>query len=206
MSTHNDPLISLLGDDLRVILLRLFVLNKEEIYIPKEISRTLKKPLSKVRSELNRLERENIVRKKKLSMIEKKEKETKSVNGYIFNKRYKHLQFLTNIIMRTMPSERDFVVKKISKVPGVKLILTTDIFSEKGVRGIEMVVGCTGEKNIVLEQVISDIERNMGRDLCCAIMSVNDIEFRLKTKDKFLSDILELNPTIYLDRLDLLRK
>lgn len=65
-----DPLESIIGDAVRVRMLRLFVLNPEMIYTPKEFAKILRKNEPVVRSTLRTLERDGIVKKKKFRQLD----------------------------------------------------------------------------------------------------------------------------------------
>lgn len=205
MKNQDNPLVSIIGDEQRVSLLRLFALNPEVTHAPQEIAKALKKPLPKVKDTLKKLEKDKIVIKKKIPLSQQRERKLNASEGYAFNARYKHTDFLRDLLKATMPNERDLLVSKIGRVPGVKLVLTTDLFGGAGKKQADMLIASSERNTQLLEQIIREAERVIGREIQYVMLSPNDMVFRLQTNDKFLKDILALEYTLHIDRLGLLQ-
>lgn len=199
-----DPLVSIIGDGVRVSVLRACVLNPDMIYTEKDFVKSLRRHLPGVRASLKKMERDGLLIKKKISERDRKKRAIKEKTGYALNRRYRHLAFLREVIESSLPNEKDMLVRKIARVPGVKFVLTADIHKDKGGRGVDIVVASANGNFVVVEQVIRNAEKEMGRELLCSLMSVNDLAFRIQTNDRFLSDILSSEHTVHIDRMGLL--
>lgn len=200
MSTNKDPLISIIGNELRVKMLRVFVLNKDAVYTAKEFAKTLRKREQSVKDELRQMEKDRVIKKKKIAQAERKNKDSKETSGYGFNKRYTHQIFLEKIIRESVPSEKEVLAKKIARVPGVQCIITTDIFDEAPTTQIDLVVASSKDNEALLRELVKDAEQMIGRELRCAFLTVNDLIYRIQVNDKFMRDILDGTYQVHLDK------
>ena len=205
MAVNKDPLVSIVGNELRVKLLRVFVLDKDAIYTAREFTKPMRRQERVLKKELREMEKDGIVKKKKLSGAEQRNKDTKETNGYGFNKRYTHQAFLDKIIRESVPTERDVLAKKIAKIPGVKCIITTDIFTESPKNQIDLVVASSEDNELLLRDLVSDAEEMIGRELRCTFLTINDLAYRIQVNDKFIRDILDGSYQIHLDRADVFK-
>ena len=201
MSVHKDPLVSIIGDELRARLLRVFVFENERIFIPKEMQKIIKKSLADVQSELKYLEKDGIIIKKKLTKSQKEEKECRESSGYVYNLKYSHRDFLEKIVKESTPSETEVLIKKITKIPGVCILITTGIFNNKKKSDVDMVIASNKENEKLLRDKIQEVEKEIGRELKCSLLSVNDFVFRMQTRDKFLREIFDGDYMVCLDKV-----
>ena len=191
MNVQKDPLNSIVGDDTRVKLLRVFALNQDFVYTVGNFVGTLRKREQSVKTALKLLERDGIIRKKKIPLAGREEDSVARGIGYGFNKRYAHREFLKKIVQESMPTERDFLVKKIVRVPGVRYVVVADVFIEKPKEGVDLVIASSENNEIELKSLVQESERVIGRELRCVFLTVNDLLHRVRTNDKFIRDILE---------------
>ena len=201
-----DPLESIIGDAVRVRMLRLFVLNPEMIYTPKEFAKILRKNEPVVRSTLRTLERDGIVKKKKIPSARRKHEGVRETVGYGFNRRYAHQGFLEQIIRESMPTEKDVLAKNIARVPGVQCIITVDVFTDKSDDQVDLIVASSRQNEKMLRQLIQKAESTIGRELRCAFLTTNDLMHRIQTNDKFIRDVLDDRHRVHIDRAGILKR
>ena len=205
MSTK-DPLDTIIGDPVRVKMLRLFTLNQDTIYTVKEFIKTLRKREHTIKETLRALEKDGIIKKKKIPQARRKSEGIREMNGYGFNRRYVHQNILEKIITESVPTERDILAKKISRVPGVQCIITMDIFIETPETPADVVVASTQDNETVLRGVIQETERTIGRELRCVFITVNDLMHRIQVNDKFIRDILDGGHQVHTDRMGIFNR
>ena len=203
MSTQQDPLYSIIGDTIRVKMLRIFTLNKDSLYVVKDFTKALRKREESVEESLKWLEQDTIIIKKKFSVSERKSRGIRELKGYGFNKRYAHREFLDMLIRKSLPTEKDILAKKIVRVPGVQCVVTTDVFVEKRDGCIDLMVASADNNESHLQKMVQLAERSIGRELRCVFLTVNDLLHRLHTNDRFIRSILEEEHTIHLDKIGL---
>ena len=206
MPAQKDPLCSIVGDETRVKMMRLFALNKEVLYTARNFIKTLRKQESTIRGILRNLEREGIVKKKKFSQKERRERGIRESVGYGFNKRYPHQAFLDEIVVKSMPSEKDILAKKIGRITGVRCIITTDMFAEAPSSSVDIIIASAEDNEQIVRELVRDAEREIGRELQYVFLSVNDLLHRMQTNDKFLRDMLDGGCQIHLDKLGLFKE
>lgn len=199
VNTHKDPLESIIGDEIRAKMLRVFALNRDSIYTVGDFVKTLRKRDQSIRTALRFLERDGIIKKKKISVADQKGRR----KGYGFNKRYTHQDFLEKIIRESMPTEKDILAGKIVRVPGVQYVVTTNVFIEKPREHIDLVIASSEDNEVALKELVQEAERVIGRELRCVFLTVNDLLYRIRMNDKFIREILEGGHRVHLDKVGL---
>ena len=204
MSTNRDPLESVVGDEIRAKLLRLFVLNTDFVYTVSDFSKALKKKDQALSLSLRRLERDGIIRKKKISKTDQRSRNISKSIGCGFNKRYVHRDFLERLVRISVPTEEDALAKKIIRVPGVQCVVMADVFVEKPRNRVDLIVASSEENEHDLRVLVQDSERVIGRELRCTFLTVNDLLYRIRMNDRFIRAILEGEGySVYLDKVGL---
>ena len=203
MNDQQDPLYSIIGDMTRVKMLRVFVLNKDSLYVVSDFTKALRKREQSVKESLRWLEQDGIIVKKKLPAAERNSKGVRELKGYGFNKRYVHREFLDMLIRESLPTEKDVLAKKIVRVPGVRCVITTDVFVEKRGGCVDLMVASAENNESHLQNMVQLAERSIGRELRCVFLTVNDLLHRIHTNDRFIRSILEEKHTIHLDKIGL---
>lgn len=201
MKSKKDPLLSVLGNEIRSTLLRLFIFDKERIFTSKEIQKIIKKKITSIQSELKNLEKEGLVCKKKFTKAQKNERGSRESGGFVYNSRYIHRNFLESMVESSTPSERDLLAKKISRVPGIRILITTDIFNDNAKNDVDIVIASNKNNDILLQEKIQEVEREIGKELKCSLLSVNDFVFRVETRDKFLREVFDGEYIVHIDRI-----
>lgn len=204
MNVTKDPLESIIGDDVRAKLLRLFVLNADFVYTVSDFSNALKKRDQVLTPSLRRLERDGIIRKKKISKADQRNRSISKSVGYGLNKRYLHRDFLERLVKISVPTEKDVLAKKIVRVPGVQCVVMADVFVEKPRNRVDLIVASSEENEQDLRILVQDSERVIGRELRCTFLTVNDLLYRIRMNDRFIRAILEEEGySVYLDNVGL---
>ncbi len=203
MNDQQDPLYSIIGDMTRVKMLRIFTLNKDSLYVASDFTKALRKREQSIKESLRWLEQDGIIVKKKLPVAERKSKGIRELKGHGFNKRYAHREFLDMLIRESLPTEKDVLAKKIVRVPGVRCVVTTDVFVEKRGGCVDLMVASAENNESHLQDMVQSAERSIGRELRCVFLTVNDLLHRIHTNDRFIRSILEEKHTIHLDKIGL---
>ncbi len=205
MAKMNDPLESIVGDALRVKMLRVFVLNPETVYTVKEFMKVFRKREPAVRETLKWLDQDGIIKKKKIPQARRKNEGIRETVGFGFNKRYAHQEFLEKIIRDSIPTERDIVAKKLSRAPGVQCVITVDIFVDNPEREVDVVVASSQKNDAILRSLIQETEQEVGRELRCAFLTVNDLIHRIQTNDRFIRAVLDGQHRVHIDKIGIFR-
>lgn len=160
----------------RIKLLTLFLLNPEEEYFIRELTRKLNEQINSVRRELDNL--------KKLGLLKSRVKNRKKY--YVVNKNFVAFHDLRNIIIKAM-SGKDDLVKKITKLGDVEFLALLGIFVDKASPVDLLIVGKL-DKQRVQDLLNSEIETE--KPIRFSILSRDDFLYRIKCKDQFIQGIL----------------
>ncbi len=160
----------------RIKLLTLFLLNPEEEYFIRELTRKLNEQINSVRRELDNL--------KKLGLLKSKVKNRKKY--YIVNKNFVAFHDLRNIIIKAM-SGKDDLVKKITKLGEVEFLALLGIFVDKA-SPVDLLIVGNIDKQKVQDLLNSEIETE--KPIRFSILSRDDFLYRIKCKDQFIQGIL----------------
>ncbi|HBB02913.1 MAG: hypothetical protein WCT36_00845 [Candidatus Gracilibacteria bacterium] len=166
----------LFTSETRVKLLTLFLLHPEDEYFIRELTRKLGEQINSIRRELDNL--------KKIGLLKSKTKNRKKY--YVVDKNFLIFDELKGIILKSM-SDNDTITKKIAKCGEIDLVVLSGMFIEK-VSSIDLlIVG-----NIDKEKLGEVLNNEVGtkRPVKFSILTKDDFLYRLKCKDKFITDIL----------------
>jgi len=160
----------------RIKLLTLFLLNPDEEYFIRELTRKLDEQINSIRRELDNL--------KKLGLLKSKTKNRKKF--YYANKQFVVFNELKSIVVKAM-SGKDDLVKKITKFGNVEFLALLGVFVEKPSPVDLLIVGDL-DKNKLQEFLNTEIETE--KPIRFSILSKDDFLYRIKCKDQFIQSIL----------------
>ncbi|MBI2453245.1 hypothetical protein HYV56_00925 [Candidatus Peregrinibacteria bacterium] len=161
----------------RAKLLTIFLLNPEEEYFVRELTRKLDEQINSVRRELDNL--------KKIGFLKSRMRNRKKF--FVVNKAFIIFDELRSIILKSMNS-KDSVVKQIEKFGDIDFMLMSGIFIDKISPVDLLIVGDIDKEK--LETFLNN-QLEMKRPIKFAILSQDDFLYRVKCKDKFIKDLLE---------------
>lgn len=160
----------------RIKLLTLFLLNPEEEYFIRELTRKLEEQINSVRRELDNL--------KKLGLLKSKLKNRKKY--YVVNTNFPAFNELRSIIVKAM-SSKDDLVKKITKLGEVEFLALMGVFVNKPSPVDLLLVGDV-DKNKLQQFLNTELETD--KPVRFSILSKDDFLYRIKCKDQFIASIL----------------
>ena len=164
----------------RIKLLTLFLLNPEEEFFIRELTRKLDEQINSIRRELDNL--------KKIGLLKSKERNRKKY--YVVNKGFVAFQELKSIIVKAL-SDKDNIVKKIMQFGNLDVIILSGVFVEKDSSIDLLLVGTVDREKL---ENFFNTEMETKRPVRFSIMNKEDFLYRRKCKDKFLHDLLD-DPT-----------
>ncbi len=188
-------LSKLFGSADRLKLIRLFLLNPEDVFLPKEVSARAKISPQSARRELNLLSSVGFIRREKATIeistgAEGKTKK-KKIEGWSIDPSFPLLYPLKRLVLDTTPLSRKEFLRKINKTGTIKLAVLSGIFIQKDNSRVDLlIVGDKIKKNL-LEKVLREIEAEIGKELVYAVFDTSDFIYRLNMCDKFVRDILD---------------
>ncbi len=161
----------------RIKLLTLFLLNPDNEYFIRELTRKLDEQINSIRRELDNL--------KKMGLLKTKNKNRKKF--YVVNKNFVVYSELRNIILKAL-SEKESIAKSMQQLGELDLIVLSGMFVEKESQVDLLLVGRIDRAK--LDRYFTQ-ELETKRPVRFSLMSKEEYLYRRKCNDKFLHDILE---------------
>ncbi len=162
----------------RIKLLTLFLFNPDEEYFIRELTRKLDEQINSVRRELDNL--------KKIGLLKSKTKNRKKY--YVVDKNFIAFNELKAIFTKAL-SDKDAIGKKIAKCGEIVFMVLSGVFVEKNSTVDLLLVGDVDKQK--LEQVLNaEIETETEKPVRYSILTREDFLYRLKCKDRFITEIL----------------
>lgn len=161
----------------RVKLLTIFLLNPEQEFFIRELTRELNEQINSIRRELDNL--------KKIGLLRTKEKNRKKY--FMVNKNFLLFNELKAIIVKGI-SNKDEISKRIVSFGTVDVLIFSGIFVNKESLIDLLIVGEIDKEK--LEEYLNN-ELDTSRPIRFSIMSPDDFLYRKKCYDKFLMELLK---------------
>ncbi len=161
----------------RIKLLSLFLLNPDEEFFIRELTRKLDEQINSIRRELDNL--------KKMGLLKSKERNRKKY--YVVNKNFIVFHELKNIIMKAM-SDKENLVKKMLQFGDLDVIVLAGQFVDKEAPVDLLVVGTINRES--MDNYLHN-EMQTSHPVRFSLMTRDDYVYRRKCKDKFLHDIVD---------------
>ncbi len=209
----------LLGSKARVKILKLFLLNTEEKYYIREIARKLDLQVNSVRRELenlekfglllaepssyavddyllnnninsksgeeNRMEKSELMEKKK----EKKDNSKQEKKYYHLNKNFVLYHEIKALITKSQILAGKNFIKSLQKISQPKYLALTGVFVNEVFPIDIFIVGRVNRKK--LERTISDLEKEIGKEINYSIMDLKEFQYRQEITDIFVYDVMQ---------------
>lgn len=197
-----DPLAILFGSPARVKLLRFFLFNPSKEFTFDEISRRARLVRRTARTEMNALERAEIIKKKQLFV--EKEGSTKKVKvvGYLLNKKSPELQALQTFLFETAPINGKTVLKHLRKAGVIDFICVAGIFVRDFEQRIDILVAMKKLPENKIENAIRALEAELGVEIRFAAFTSEDLVYRVGMYDKLMRDVFDYPHEILIDKIN----
>ncbi len=209
----------LLGSKARVKILKLFLLNTEEKYYIRQIARDLELQVNSVRRELENLEKfglllaepstytvndfllnnninsesgeENRMAKSRLMEKKKDKKENlkQDKKYYHLNKNFILYNEIKALITKSQILAGKNFLKSLQKISQPRYLALTGIFVNRSFPIDIFVVGRVNKKKF--EKTISDLEKEIGKEINYSIMDQKEFQYRQEITDIFVYDIMQ---------------
>ncbi len=178
---------ALFSSKARIKLLTTFLLNPDEEFFIRQLTRKLDEQINSIRRELDNL--------KKIGLLKSRFKNRKKY--FYVNKDFVIFYELKDILLKAMNTDSD-LIKKISRM-GVDLLLLSGIFVGQDSPVDLLVVGDIDKNE--LQKLLAESSK-MGKDLKFTNMTKRDFLYRLECKDKFIRDLIrDKKSTVAINKL-----
>lgn len=175
------------GGEAKVKIMRLFIFNPSNAFIPSEVSNRTQVKTEKVRAELRVLAKAGLIKRR--------------TSKFILNASYPYLRAIDNFLIDATPLTAKEIIKKISRAGNIKLLLTSGVFLHDHDSRVDILVVGDRLSQAKLLSAISSIEAELGKELHYAAFETSDFQYRLSIYDKLIRDILDYRHDKILNKL-----
>lgn len=196
-----DPLAILFGNQARVKLLRFFLFNPTQEFTFEDISRRAKLVRRTARTEINALERAEVIKRKMLTGVSPRTGAKIKVLGYALNSKFPQLASLQTFLFETAPINGVTVLKHIRKIGPVDFVACTGVFMREFDRRLDLLIAMKKLNEGKIEVAIRSLEAELGIEIRYATFSSADLLYRVGMYDKLTRDVFDYPYQILIDRI-----
>ncbi len=196
-----DPLAILFGSGARVKLLRFFLFNPSQEFSFDDISRRAKLVRRTARTELNALERAEVI-KKKVIFAKHPTKDIKvRMQGFALNMHFPQLASLQTFLFETAPINGKTLVKHMRKVGPVDFLACAGIFMREFDRRLDVLVAMKKLPAGKIEVAMRALEAELGIEVRFATLTSDDLKYRVGMYDKLTRDVFDYPHQMLIDKI-----
>lgn len=196
-----DPLSILFGNQARVKLLRFFLFNPTQEFSFDDISRRAKLVRRTARTEINALERADVIKKKMIYVPHKTRNIKVRAVGYALNTKFSQLASLQTFLFDTAPINGETVLKHLRKVGPIDFIACTGIFTKEFDRRLDLLIAMKKPNEQKIEVAIRALEAEIGIEMRYALFTSADLHYRVGMHDKLTRDVFDYPYQILVDKI-----
>lgn len=160
----------------RVKLLKLFLLNSEEEFFVRELTRVLDEQINSIRRELDNL--------KKIGLLKSKMKNKKKY--YTVNTQFILFKELKSIFLKAENSTEQ-LIRQILKIGDPDFLLISGVFLRKESAVDLLIVGDINREKV--EQFLDSLQSETP--IKFTLLKTEDFIFRIQRRDQFIMDLIE---------------
>jgi hypothetical protein len=209
-----DILAKLFGSAERVRILRLFLLNPEDVFSLKEVGKRAKVSASRGRREIKLLSQIGFITKKtrfgdlkpkdnNRKVAGKKRARKKKIQGWNLDKNFPFLFPLRKLVLNISPLSKKEILRKICRAGRIKLVILAGIFIHEDNSRVDIMIVGDSIKRRILERSLRAIEAEIGKELNYVVFSTKNFYYRVGIYDKFIRDVLDYPHEKILDKLEI---
>jgi hypothetical protein len=212
--TRMDILGKLFGSSARVKIMRLFLMNPEDVFEKTEIGKRSKVAGDTLRKEIKVLEEVGLIKPRVIVKMTQKKPTTKKpakddglmerkkVSGYGMDPSFPYLTPLRALVTEIALGKED-VAARFRNCGQMKLIIVAGIFLDEHASRVDVLLVGDKLKKPIIEGVLRRLEAELGKELTYGIMETPDFEYRFGIYDKFIRDIIDFPHLVVLNKLNL---
>lgn len=197
----SDPLAILFGSQSRVKLLRFFLFNPSREFTFDEISRRARLVRRTARTELNALERAEVIKKKIIVTEDPDTKRRTRAQGYVLNGKFPQLASLQTFLFETAPIDGKTLLKHLRKAGPLDFVVAAGVFMREFDRRLDVLLAMKKLNESKIEAAIRSLESELGIEIRYAAFETSDLLYRVGMYDKLTRDVFDYPNQILIDKV-----
>ena len=205
---HMEILAKLFGGHARVKLMRLFLMNPEDVFDKLEVGKRSKVMGAMLSKEIRTLESIGLITQRSVvKMYPKKSRKgnefvKKKVMGYALNHAFPFLAALRALVTEVTLGKED-IAARFKNCGQMKLIIIAGVIIDEMDSRVDILIVGDKLKKPVIEGVLKRLESELGKELTYGLMETSEFEYRFGIYDKFIRDIIDYPHLVVLNKLKL---
>lgn len=201
-----EPLSILFGSTARVKLLRFFLFNPSKEFTFDDMCKRARLVRRTARTEMTALEKAEVISKRAIYITsvgkDGKEKKTKAV-GYGLNKKFQELQALQTFLFETAPIDGKNLLTHLRKAGVIDVLVVAGVFVRDFEQQLDVLITMKKLAPAKIETAIRSLEADIGIEIRFAMMTSDDLLYRVGMNDKLTRDIFDYKHQILVDKVNL---
>lgn len=198
----------LFGSPARVKLMRLFLMNPEDMYEKKEAGRRSKVGGATLGREVRLLEEVGLIKPKTTTVLlparsKKGSAKRKKIYGFTLDVTFPFLVALRSLVTEVALGKEDLSAR-FRNCGQMKIIVASGVFMDEENSRVDILLVGDKLKKPAIEGILRRLEAELGKELTYGIMETSEFEYRHGIYDKFIRDILDYPHLVVLNKLNLL--
>jgi len=196
-----DPLAILFGSQARVKLLRFFLFNPSKEFTFDDISKRARLVRRTARTETSALEKAGVIVKRTMYVpIDGKSKKMK-VLGFALDKSFPELQALQTFLFETAPIDGKNLLTHLRKSGTIDFLVVAGVFVREFDQQLDVLISMKKISQAKVEKAIRALESEIGVEIRFAVMSNEDLLYRVGMYDKLTRDLFDYKHQVLVDKI-----
>lgn len=197
----SDPLSILFGSTARVKLLRFFLFNPSKEFTFDEISKRAKLVRRTARTEISALEKAEVIVKRTVYIDQPgKDKKLKAL-GFAVNKKFPELQALQTFLFETAPIDGKNLLSHLRKAGTIDFLVVAGVFVREFEQQLDVLIAMKKVSQSKIESAIRSLEAEIGIEIRFAVMTSDDLLYRVGMNDKLTRDLFDYKHQVLVDKI-----
>lgn len=206
-----DILGKLFGSAARVRIMRLFLMNGEEIFESVDVVQRARTTTDIARKEIRLLRDIGLIKEREAIKMVPKNTRSKNVEaelkkkkyiGYSLNPTFPFLASLRALVTEIAMGKEDIAVR-FKGCGHFKLIIVAGIFIDEPTSRVDVLIVGDKLKRAAIERELKKLEAEVGKELSYSLLESAEFEYRFGIYDKFVRDIVDYPHLVVLNKLNL---
>ncbi|MEX0930660.1 MAG: hypothetical protein WDZ68_00015, partial [Candidatus Paceibacterota bacterium] len=143
----------------------------------------------------------HIIRKKQTYIqLDGKDKKTRA-HGYALNMNYPELQALQTFLFETAPINQKTLMQHLRKVGKLDFVCIAGVFVREFEHRLDVLIAMKEIPEAKVEAAIRSLESEIGIEIRFAILTSEDLVYRMGMYDKLTRDVFDYKHLILVDKL-----
>jgi hypothetical protein len=175
-----EILEKILGNNARVKIMKLFLLNRGKGFKSVDVVRRSRVPAPTVRRELGLLSSVGFIKKRSVTSPE-----------WFFNSAFKYAYEFEELLVRSHTVTQKTILDHLKKIGQVKLLISAGVFIKSNSSRVDLLIVGNKLKRNKIEEGIRKLEALIGAELVYALFETKEFIYRVNMYDKLVRDILD---------------